>query len=169
MSSSPPYAEPLLDESGSGGGYLDTVAFDAVGAGVDMTRQVPGQAIERPRSLVVRLVTDATVGNRFVEVRYEDGNGGVFGLEGAALAIAASQDLLLAFNASRGSSERVAGSSLLSRLPDGFLSPGHLLRVHVVGVQAGDQLSAGRLLVERYSTDPAILRRGKERRRLGGG
>lgn len=158
MSSQVPYAEPLTAPFDTGGGWQDVITIPQPAAGGQLIYQTPGEFIERPRGMTFQVTTDATVGNRYVLVRIEDGNGGVYLREGAGVAIPASVVVAVGINAGRSAGESTGGLSLFCRMPDVFMQPGHLMRVTLQGVQAGDQFSIARMLVERFSTDPAKRR-----------
>lgn len=93
------------------------------------------------RSVVFRLVNDANVQNRFVEVNATAGED-VWFRSGAQVAQVAGQDRFHSAYAGSGLSTADCPTYTLGWPADGlWLPPGHVLASSVANIQAGDQLS----------------------------
>lgn len=163
--SEPAYASPVLEPFAREGGSQDVLPITTPAAGVDATLTVDGTWLIRPLAIVGRLVTSAVAGNRFLEVRYADGNGSVIAAEGIPVAIAASQTVVFGFNLGRGQGQYLAAASAFGPLPAVVLEPGRIVSVHIVGADVGDQLDRLFITADRFSTQRQQA--GKAARRRG--
>lgn len=121
-------------------------------AGADFTQAVDGNFFARLISVHARLVTDANAANRTVCVEYRDGNGNRYMLSGTATTQAATLTADWIFSAFQPATVAAVDTSNLVPLVPMLLLPTHDFRVHVVNVQAGDQLSRIRFVWERFYT-----------------
>lgn len=121
-------------------------------AATDFSYTVKGDHFVRLVSVFCRLVCDANVASREVVVSYENQAGDRFGLAGAATTLPASQTGDYFFSATLGTDIFTVDSSALAPLPPILLRPTEVFKLHVVNVQAADQLSRIRYVVERFYT-----------------
>jgi len=122
----------------------------------DFVQAVGGGFYVRMLSVFCRLVTDANVASREVVVEYRDQQAQRFALAGAPTTVAAGTTTDYAFDVFQGQADWPCDSTILVPLPALVLSPGCDFRVHVVNVQAGDQLSRIRFSWERFYSDVAL-------------
>lgn len=122
-------------------------------AGASFTRTTDGNFYERYVAIGVRLVTDANVANREVVVQYRDPDGNVYNQAGINTVVAANLTADYFFSAFTPEAVATVNSSALVPLPPLLLLPTHSMRLLVVNVQAGDQLSRIRLKFEQFYTD----------------
>jgi hypothetical protein len=101
-------------------------------------------------SIFVRLDTDANAANREVVVEYRSGEDLRFGLYGAPVAWPANEVAEYAFSAFQPRAEWEVDSSVIVPLGPLLLPLGSDMRIHVVNVQAGDQLDRVRFVRERF-------------------
>lgn len=121
-------------------------------AATDFTQAVDGNFYARLVSVHARLVTDANAANRTVCVEYRDGAGNRYALSGTATTQAATLTVDWLFNAFQPQTVAAVDTSNLVPLVPMLLLPTHDFRIHVVNVQAGDQLSRIRFVWERFYT-----------------
>lgn len=163
--STPEVTAGLLEPFAYGRGYLERVAPAQPAAGAGFTYSVAGGFYARVLAVLCQLTTDATAANRWVEARVTDADGTVWERFGAGVLIPASTTVQLAWSDERGESEwATAGadaSPIYMPLPARFLQPTEQLRVAVGNVQAGDQLSAVRISVERFPEGPRGYKEGR--------
>lgn len=142
----------LLGAVGVQQGWQDTFQLPAVGAGVGiMARQVAGVAWERVLVAKVRLVTDAVVGNRFLAAQILDGDGNILHTAQASGAVAAATTLDCWFAVGGMFAQGTAGNAN-APIPDLILPSGWTFQFQAFGLDAGDQLSNARVLVQRFPT-----------------
>ena len=122
-------------------------------AGADFTQAVEGQVYVRLVSVFCRLVTDATVAAREVVVEYRDAADLRFGLSGAPVTVAASTTVDYAFSVFQGQADWPADTTILVPLAPVLLLPTWDFRLHIVNVQATDQISRIRYTWERFYAD----------------
>lgn len=133
-------------------GYPELVYGTSPAAGADFSVQFGGQFFQRIVSVVVKLVTDGTAANREVVVSYEDAGGNRFGLCGINATVAASSTAYYAFSAFQPEVVATVDSTALVPLHPLILRPTDVFKIHVVNIQATDQLSAIRYVQERFYT-----------------
>lgn len=124
-------------------------------AGADFTLALDGKFTTRLVSLHCRLVTNASVANREVVLEYRNDQDLRFALMGAPVTWPASTTVDYEFNILQRQAEWPVDSSVLVPAFPMFLPGGWNLRIHVVSMNAADQLSAIRGTWERYYTDGA--------------
>lgn len=108
----------------------------------------------RFRAVRFQLVADANAANRFVTVDYCDPEGNAW-LRSPALAVqVAAATQLYDFGARSVAVSGIAGVAQFADLDTTFVPGGWQLRINVLNVQVGDQLSAVRLYVEKF--EPAV-------------
>lgn len=115
--------------------------FDSPAAGADFTYSAAGIYLERFLTLHVKLVTDGNAANREVVVSFEGPGSRRFALAGINTTVPASQTVYYEFSVFQPEAVATVDSSALVPLPAVVLGPGIVLKVHVVNIQATDQLS----------------------------
>lgn len=136
-------------------GFREHVLGTAPAAGADFTLPMEGRYVTRLLALRVRLVTDANVANREVVLEYLTGDALRFALMGAPVVVTAGDTVDYVFQAGQGQAEWPCDDSIIVPLVPVFLVPTEAIKLHVVNVQVGDQLSGIRILWERWPTDDA--------------
>lgn len=121
-------------------------------AGADFSYQLGGDFYVRLIAVYCKLVTDGTAASREVVVSYEDAGGNRYDLMGANTTVAASSTAYYAFSVFQGEVVATVDSSVLVPLHPVILLPTQTFKLHVVSVQAGDQLSQVRTVWERFYT-----------------
>lgn len=124
-------------------------------AAADFVQAMTGAFHVRLLSVFCRIVTDATVASREVVVEYRDQQAQRFALAGAPTTVLASTTTDYAFNVFQDQADWPSDSTILAPLSPLMLPPGCDFRIHVVSVQAGDQLSRIRFMWERFYSDVA--------------
>jgi hypothetical protein len=133
-------------------GYPELVYGAAPAAGADFSYAVTGAYFVRLVSVYCKFVADANVASREVVVSYEDAGGNRYGLAGINTTVTAGNTAYYAFSALQPEAIATVDSSALAPLSSLLLPPTHGFKLHVVNVQAGDQLSQIRFVVERFYT-----------------
>lgn len=121
-------------------------------AGAHFTRTTDGNFFERYVSIAVRLVTDGNAANREVVVQYRDTDNNVYAQTGINATVAASLTADYFFNAYTPEVVATVNSSSLVPLPSQLLLPTHSMRIFIVNVQVGDQLSRIKIATEQFYT-----------------
>lgn len=122
----------------------------APAAGADFSAEVEAGYFMRLISVFCRLVTDANVADRELVVECRDGQDQRFALFGAPVTVSASDTVDYAFSAYQPRAEWPVDDSIIVPLGPVLLVPSWDFRLHVVNVQAGDQLSRIRYMRERF-------------------
>jgi hypothetical protein len=122
-------------------------------AGNHFVRTVDGQFLERYVGIAVRLATDANVANREIVVQYRDTDGNVVDQNGINAVVAAGTTADYFFSIFQDGVTATVNSSALVPLHAELLLPTWSMRIFVVNVQAGDQLSRIRLRYEQFYSD----------------
>ena len=146
-------AAPVLDSPGLVRyGFPEWKAHTSPAAGADFSYQLPGDYYVRLVSIYCKIVTDSNAANREVVLSYEDAGGNRYALTGANTAVTGSQTAYYAFSAQLSEVVATVDSSVLVPLQPLLLVPTQVLKLHVVNVQVGDQLSQVRTVWERFYT-----------------
>jgi hypothetical protein len=135
------------------GGFQELIQVANPAAGAGFTQVIDGRYTTRPLAVHFRLVTDANVANRGVELQYQDDQGVPFLSMGAPVTIPASQTYDLSFWRLLGQPDWPIVTTIVAPLADVFLAPAYRIVLTINGVQATDQVSRIRILWERYATD----------------
>lgn len=153
----PPAAVPALDAPPLRRyGLVPVVEYGVQpAAGAMFSRTIPGQYFERLLTVFFRLVTDANVAERQVAIEYRDSAARRFAFAAPVTTQGESTTTDYAFQAFLGQSDWEADGTVMVTLPPLILSPGHDWRIFVGAIEATDQLSAIRFVVERFLTGPA--------------
>lgn len=126
-------------------------AQPAVGAG--FVQALDSRWCWRFRAVRFTLTTSAVVANRFVTVDYCDPEGNPWFRNPAAVVQAASLATEYDFSRRNVAVSGIAGQPQFVDLDQAFVPPGWQLRINVGLIDAGDQLSAIRLYVEKFQAE----------------
>lgn len=143
----------LLDAFTYGCGAQNALAVTSPAAGATQSVTVPGEYIYRVLAARLSITTDANAANRLVTLDYVDPRGVTYVQNGAGLVLTANTTAQV-FQWSRGRTvaEWAANTPVFVPLENVFLAPGWVVKFNVANIQAGDQLSSIRLLVEQFET-----------------
>jgi hypothetical protein len=125
-------------------------------AGADFTQEVGGTYFARLVTVFCRLVTSGDVADRSVVVEYRDQDSNRYALAGASTTAPASTTIDYAFNVFQPEVVYPVDSTILVPLPPVVLNPTDDFRIHVVGVQAADQLSRIRFKWELFYSNAPV-------------
>lgn len=137
-------------------GFPEVTRHTSPAAGADFSYSIPGDYLIRVLGVFCRLVTDANVASREVVVEYQDAESNRYALAGAGATVPASQTADYFFSAFLGTAEFTVDASALVPLPALILRPSDKLKIHVVNVQAGDQISRVRIVWEKFESSSPI-------------
>jgi hypothetical protein len=146
----------LVEPFGFGEGFQQRIRPASPGAGAALTQalSVGGNYPMRLLSARAQLVTSATVANRSISVRFLDSDGNTVEDNGPGVFQTASDTVVYQGQIRRSMSEWSSSgtdrTTVYFPLNDVVLSPGDSVSVRVGNMQAGDQLSAIVLVVERF-------------------
>lgn len=119
-------------------------------AGSDFTFAPDGRFYTRLVSVFCRIVTDANVANREVVVELRDQQAQRYDLSGIPVTVSANSTNDYAFNIFQPVATSPSDATLLVPLHATLMFPSDDMRIHVVNVQAGDQLSRIRIVLEQF-------------------
>lgn len=119
-------------------------------AGADFTAAVDSAYPARLIAVFCRLVTDGNAANREVVVEYRDAGGNRFAVAGAPVVVTASTTTDYSFQHGLGQPDWPIDSTIIVPLQPFLLVGSWSFRVHVVNVQATDQLSRIRYVWQQY-------------------
>jgi hypothetical protein len=143
----------LVQPFGYGLAYPDWLDVTTPAAGANASVVVGGENSIRVVAARATLVTDANVASRVLTLDYLDGRGNTRCRNGAGVTVTASDTgETYEWNNSRGSAEWNTGTPVFAPLAPLLIPPGCTIRFTVTNIQAGDQLSALSLWVERFPT-----------------
>lgn len=133
-------------------GLPETIHQASPAAGADWSYTVTGHDYLRLVSLHCKFVADANAASREVVVSYETNAGERFGLYGINTTVTASNTAYYDFSAFQPEAVATVDSSALVPLGPILLAPTQVIKLHVVNIQATDQLSAIWTVWERFYT-----------------
>jgi hypothetical protein len=122
-------------------------------AGTDFTLAIDGGQAVRIISVFCRIVTDGTVASREVVLEYRDQQANRFDLMGIPVTVSAGSTNDYCFSAFQPVATSPSDATLLVPLHPSLLMGSWSARLHIVNVQAGDQLSRIRIKLERFYSD----------------
>ena len=134
-------------------GYPSYVIGANPAAGAAFVRAVDGGVYERYVGIGVRLVTDGNVANREVVVQYRDTDANVVDQMGINATVAANSTADYFFSVFQPLVVATVNLSSLVPLHAEMLLPSWSMRIFIVNVQAGDQLSRIRMRIEQFYSD----------------
>lgn len=136
-------------------GWQEPVKITGIANGTnDVSRTVPGETWEYCQLATFNLVTDAVVGNRDTHWYINDGDGDTIYETAASNAVAASANLLAYAGIGLQYNTAASGVSKVD-LPGIILPSGWTIGFHIVGMDAGDALSAVVFVMRRIPSDIA--------------
>jgi hypothetical protein len=139
-----------------GSGFLDVITPADPAAGANITVSLGATRYIVVRSVLVTLTTDANVANRFVSVDYGIGSRYTVVRNAATVFVTASTTAqVFQFDNQHHVSEWNTGTMIFAPLLPLPLPSGFPVTVTVDSIQATDQLSSCRIVVERYYDDDA--------------
>lgn len=142
-----------LEPYGYGRGYVDHLSPSQPAAGSGLTIALDPTFLFRPISVRFSVTTDANVANRFPSVDYTDPEGNVYLRNAAGLVLTASTTgQVFDFNIQRTVAEWATNTDILAPLCDTFIPAGWQIRITLGSIQAADQISAVRILTEKWVT-----------------
>lgn len=137
-------------------GFPDWDAFTTPAAGASFTHTCDGRYYTRFVSIRAKLVTDANVASRQLVCEYLDPSDRIFMTHGGALTVAASTTVYFYFQTMTDTAEWEVNSSVIVPLTPVLLPPTFKLKLNLVNVQAGDQLSQVYAVRERFYSDAPL-------------
>jgi hypothetical protein len=147
----------LTSEFAHGRAFSEVVPVANPAVATGFTYTVGGSYWERLASLSFVLTSDANAANRAVLLRVKDATGAtLIGVPTAAVQIAAKV-YTYSYWGDQAPATDAVGLVNAQPAPRIFLQPGFTLVVSIGAVQAGDQISAIRVYVERFDTGPEGL------------
>lgn len=144
------YPQTFSEDYIKGGGYLFTEVTADPGAGAMWSIPVTDGQMWRIKAIETTLVTDATVANRRVHIKISTAAGPIIDMfsnidQGATQTV---RYVCASYGATI--DELDGGVMLLNLPPDIYLVPGDSIDVTITGGVAGDNLSTGSALVEKF-------------------
>lgn len=136
----------LLEPFAYGGGFRQVLAPAAPAAGAELTVTVPGDRAWRILTGVFTYTASATVANRNPHLALLDGDGNPLGEFNSGTAQTAGQ--IVTYTVAAAYTWSGAGTNI--SIPDLVIYPGFKFGFHSDTMQAGDQISGVRLLVEEF-------------------
>lgn len=133
-------------------GLPELVYGTSPAAGTDFSVALDGNFFVRLVAVYCKFVADANAASREVVVSYENQAGDRFALAGINTTVTANNTAYYAFSAFQPEAVATVDSSALVPLAPILLAPTQVWKLHVVNVQAGDQLSQIRWVRERFYT-----------------
>jgi hypothetical protein len=168
VSSDAPLARPIDQPSAIARGWYDTVVLDPPAAGAELAYTVDSRFFERIASVTFRFVASAVAGTRMPRVRFESPNGRLLGAGTIIGDHTAGLTVDYALAPAMVPAGSIANGILLGPLPDLELVPGSVVRITSNNLDAGDQISAGVIVVQRFSTESRAKELEPDRRRRRG-
>lgn len=148
-----PGAEGLLAPFAHGVGYQDTVEVTTPTAGANATFTVPSNVALRVLGARATVTTSAAAANRFVSLDYINARSQTLMRNAAGLVLTASTtNQAFEWSAQRTDAQWAANTPVLCPVYPLFLWPGSIVQVTLDNIQAADQVSAVRLVVEKFDT-----------------
>lgn len=130
--------------------YIDFVDVASPAAGANATYAVQGVVAVRPLAARATLTTDSNAADRFLAVDYLKAGGASYVRNGDGPAItAATTAQAFEWSANRGQGAWVSGGAIFLPLLPIWLPVGMAIRFTVDAIQATDQLSGLKLVLER--------------------
>src|SRR5882724_249907 len=126
-------------------------------AGAQWAHKADGRFLTRLLAVTFTLVTSAVVANRFPAVNLTDSNGKLVTSAPAGGTVVASSTLNVFLTTGAPAYAFGAAGGTFGFLPDILVPPDYSWSSVVSGMDAGDQLSAVVLLVQRFPNDAAMI------------
>jgi hypothetical protein len=148
----PGFTAPFTSEQG----YTDFLTPSSPAAGANYSFTVGGLSSTWTRIVAVKatLATDANVANRLFSLDYVSGRAGAMIRNAATVLITASTAAtVFQWDHAHTVSEWQTGTPVFSPLVDIILTPGWTVQLTVDNIQAGDQISAIAVTLEKFYPD----------------
>ena len=136
-------------------GWQELIKPPSPAFGANFTRVVPVETYERVVALRYQLATSAVVGNRFPQIRFADQDGSDFLRSAGAGTIVASASVLPSLVVNGAGNVGGTTGDTFGTLPDLLLPPLYSISIAVAGIDAGDQISNIRMIIQRIPADVA--------------
>jgi hypothetical protein len=150
----PPSLHGLTSEFAHGRAFSEVVPVTSPAVATGFTYTVGGNYWERLVALAFVLTSDGNAANRAVLLRVKDGSGAtLIGIPTAAVQVA-TKVYTYSYWGQQVPATDAVGLVNAQPAPSIFLQPGFTIVVSIGAVQAGDQVSAIRLYMERFDTGP---------------
>ena len=149
-----PVLHGLTSEFAHGRAFSEVVPLVNPAAGAGFTYTVGGNYWERLAALSFVFTTNGNAANRAVTLRIKDGSGATLvAVPGAAVQVA-STAYTYSFWGDQTPTNDTVNLVNAQPVPRIYLQPAYSVAVAVGAIDAGDQVSAIRLYVERFDTGP---------------
>lgn len=140
-----------------GSGFLDVITPADPAAGANITVTTGPQLYLVVRSVLVTLTTDATAANRFLSVDYKLGSRYTVVRNAATVLVTASTTAqVFQLDGQHAVSEWNTSTMVFAPLLPLALPSGWIVALTVDSIQATDQLSSCKIVVERYYDDGSL-------------
>lgn len=146
MSWPPGVFEPMF----SGHGLMRSITGTNPAAGAEISETVPTNAVWRLWGLTIPLTTDATVANRRVTLRLDDGTNDFHRYLAHAAQAASLLRTYCAYPIGYATVDIGQDTPILLASPPPFLFQGWRIRTSTISLQAGDDYGAPQLFVEEW-------------------
>lgn len=144
----------LSEPYGLGRAFQQVVRGVSPAAGAVFSLPMDPNYKSRLLGCVFTLTTDANVANRYATVEAEDSDGNPFSVNAAGVVVTANTTQRFVGSMFRGEGEWAGNTDVLFPLAPIFLEGGIVLKINVANVQAGDTLTAIKLVFDRFPTNP---------------
>lgn len=144
------YPQTFAEDYIKGGGYLSTVVTADPAAGAMWTIPIPDGQMWKIQAVQTTLVTDATVANRRVHIKISTAAGPVIDMFSNVDQTASTTVRYVCANYGSTIDELDGGVMLLNLPKDLYLVPGDSIDITITGGVAGDNLSTGSAIVEKF-------------------
>lgn len=144
------YPQTYAEDYIQGSGYLNTVVTADPAAGAMWSIPVTDGQQWKIKSIGTTLVTDATVANRRVHIKISTAAGPIIDMFSAVDQTASQTVRYVCASYGATTDELDNGIMLLNLPPDIYLVPGDSIDVTITGGVAGDNLSTGQAIVEKF-------------------
>ena len=150
-------ASTLLGPIGTQHGWQDVVHGLTPGAGQPYAHVVPGQYRERLMAVKFTFATSAVVANRVAALQLSDASGNELVYQVCSGAIVAASVLTVTLAVGLTTSPGISAGNSVGGICDLIVEPGWTWSIVASAMDAGDQISAVTMIVQRFPTsDPDI-------------
>jgi hypothetical protein len=136
-------------------GWQEPVYIPNPAAGAGWSHPVDGRYYQRLIAAQFTLTTDAVVGNRFPQLQLTDSNGKLVTAVPAGNFVAASTVVVVSLTLGGPAYATGAAGAAFGFIPDFLIPPGWVWSLVTSGIDPGDQVTGGVLLVQRFPNDSA--------------
>jgi len=143
----------LTQPIGIGLGVQEPFSMQTPAAGAGFTFTCDGRGQRRLSSLVFTLAASAVVASRYPALEFRGGDGNAYAVAAVAATLTAGNTQRYVFATNYAAQAWNTGTDAFAPLPAVFLSPGDTLVLTIASVDAGDQVTLVRGVMERYPLD----------------